>query len=40
MDDLNEKRGCQKLKQEALDHPLWKTCFGKGYGPVAKQTIE
>jgi len=40
MDDLNEKRGCWKLKQEALDSILWRTCFGKGYGPVVKRTTE
>ena len=40
MDDLNEKRGCWKLKHKVLDHVLWRTCFGKGCGPVVKQTIE
>ena len=40
MDGLNEKIGCWKLKQEALDRILWITVFGKGYGPVVKQTRE
>jgi hypothetical protein len=28
------------LKEEALDRTLWRTCFGKGYGPVVRQTTE
>jgi len=40
LDDLEEMRGCWKLKEEALDSTLWKTHFGRGYGPVARQTNE
>jgi hypothetical protein len=40
MDDLNEKRGCWKLKHEVLVRILWRTCFGKGHGSVVKQTTE
>jgi len=29
-----------KLKEEALDHTLWRTRFGRGYGPVIQQTTE
>jgi hypothetical protein len=29
LDDLAEKRGCCKLKEEALDRTLWRTGFGK-----------
>jgi hypothetical protein len=29
-----------KLKEEALDRTLWRTRFGRGYGPVGKQTAE
>jgi hypothetical protein len=29
-----------KLKEEALDRTLWRTRFGRGYGPVVRQTIE
>jgi hypothetical protein len=25
-----------KLKQEALDRPVWTTCFQRGYGPVVR----
>jgi len=34
--DLKEKRGNWKLKEQAPDH----SCFGRGYGPVIKQTTE
>ena len=40
LDDLKEKRGYWKLKEEALDRTLWRICFGRGYGPVARQTTE
>jgi hypothetical protein len=29
LDDLNEMRRYWKLKKEALDHTLWRTCIGK-----------
>jgi hypothetical protein len=38
--DLKEKRGYRKLKQEALDRNLWRTRFGRRYGPVVRQTAE
>jgi hypothetical protein len=40
MDDLKEKRGYCKLKEEALDRKLWWTRFGRGYGPVVRRTKE
>jgi hypothetical protein len=40
LDDLTEKRRYCKLKEEALDHTLWRTRFGRGYGPVVRQTAE
>jgi hypothetical protein len=40
LDDLKEKRRYWKLKEEALDRTLWRTCFGRGYGPVVRQTAE
>jgi len=33
LDDLNEKRGYWKLKEEALDRTLWRANFGRDYGP-------
>jgi hypothetical protein len=38
LDDL--KRRHWKLKKGALDCTLWRTCFGRAYGPVVRQTIE
>jgi hypothetical protein len=40
VDDLKENRTYWKLKEEALDRTLWRTRFGKGYGPVVRQTTE
>jgi hypothetical protein len=33
-----ETRGYCKLKAEALEGALWRTHFGRGYGPVVRQT--
>jgi hypothetical protein len=30
LDNLKEKRGYCKLKEEALGCTLWRTCFGRG----------
>jgi hypothetical protein len=38
LDDLSEKRKYWTLKEEALDRTQWRTRFGKGYGPVVRQT--
>jgi hypothetical protein len=38
-DDRKEMAGYCKLK-EALDRTLWRTGFGKGYGPVIRQTTK
>jgi hypothetical protein len=40
LDDLKEKRRYWKLKEEALDRTLWRTRFGRVYGPVVRQTTE
>jgi hypothetical protein len=40
LDDPKEKRRYWKLKDEALDRTLWRTRFGRGYGPVVRQTTE
>jgi hypothetical protein len=40
LDDLKEKTGYWKLKEEAVDRTLCRTCFGRGYGPVVRQTAE
>jgi hypothetical protein len=38
--DLKIKRRYWKLKEEALGRTLWRTRFGRGYGPVVRQTAE
>jgi hypothetical protein len=38
LDDLREKRRYWKLKAEALDRTLWRNRFGRGYGPVVRET--
>jgi hypothetical protein len=40
LDDLKEKRRYWKLEEEALDRTLWSSRFGRGYGPVIRQTTE
>jgi hypothetical protein len=37
LDDLKETKGYCKLKEKALDCILWRTRFGKGYGPFVMQ---
>jgi len=39
-DNLKEKKGYWKLKEEALYHTVWWTFFGRGYEPVIRQTNE
>ena len=34
LDDLEELREYWILKDETLDHTLWKTRFERGFGPV------
>jgi hypothetical protein len=38
--DVKEKRGHWKMKEEALDHTVWRTGFGRGCGPFVRQTTE
>jgi len=38
LDNLKEKRSYWILKEKALDRSLWRTWFGRGYGPVVRQT--
>jgi hypothetical protein len=40
LDDLKERRGYSHLKEEALDRTLWRDRFGRGFGPVARQTAK
>jgi len=40
LDDLKERRGYSHLKEEALDRAMWRARFGRGFGPVIKQTTK
>ena len=40
LDDLKERRRYSHLKEEALDHTMLRACFGRGFGPVVRQTTE
>jgi hypothetical protein len=40
LDGLHKTRRYWKLKDEALDRTLWGTCFGRGYGPVARENMQ
>jgi hypothetical protein len=35
-DDLQERIGYGKVKEEALDHTVWRTGFGNGCGTLIK----
>jgi hypothetical protein len=37
LDDLKERRGYSHLKEEALDHTMWRAWFGRSFGPVVRQ---
>jgi hypothetical protein len=40
LDDLKERRGYSHLKEEALDRTMCRACFGRGFGPVVRQTAK
>ena len=40
LDDLKERRGYCHLKEEALDRTMWRARFGRGFGPVVRQTAD
>jgi len=37
LDDTKEKKCYWRLKEEALDHTVWKTCFERRCGSVIRQ---
>jgi hypothetical protein len=39
LDDL-ERTGYWHLKEEALDRNMWRARFGRGFGPVVRQTAK
>jgi hypothetical protein len=40
LDNLKEGWGYSHLKEEALDRTMWRARFGKGFGPVVRQTTK
>jgi hypothetical protein len=40
LDGLKERRGYSHLKEEALDRTLLRAHFGRGFGPVVRETIK
>jgi hypothetical protein len=40
LDDLKESKGYSHLKEEALDRTMWRARFGRGFGPVVRQTTK
>jgi hypothetical protein len=40
LDDFKERRGYSHLKKEALVGTMWRADFGRGFGPVLRQTAE
>jgi hypothetical protein len=40
LDELKERREYSHLKEEALDRSIWRARFGRGFGPVVRQTTK
>ena len=40
LDDFKESRGYSHLKEEAVDRTMWRARFGRGFGPVVRQTTK
>jgi hypothetical protein len=40
LNDLEGRRGYAHLKEEALDCTVWRTRFGRVFGPVVRQTAK
>jgi hypothetical protein len=40
LDGLKERRGYCHLKEEALGRTTWRAGFGRGFGPVVRQTTK
>jgi hypothetical protein len=37
---VKERRGYSHLQEEALDRTVWRAGFGRGFGPVVRQTAK
>ena len=40
LDDLKDRRGYCQLREEALDHTMWRNRFGRGFGPIVWQITD
>jgi hypothetical protein len=40
LDDLKIRRGYSHLKEEAIDRTMRRARFGRGFGPVVRQTTK
>ena len=40
LDYLNERRGYYHLNEKTLDRTMWRAGFGRGFGPVVRQTTK
>jgi hypothetical protein len=40
MEEHKERRGYSHFKKEALDRTMWTARFGRGFGPVLRQTAK
>ena len=40
LNDLKERTGYSHLKEEAVDRTMWRARFGRGFGPVVRQTAK
>ena len=40
LDELKERRRYSHLKEEALDRTMWRARFGRGFGPVVRETAK
>ena len=38
LDEVTKTKKYRKLKEEALDRNRWRARFGRGFGPVVRQT--
>jgi hypothetical protein len=40
LDDFKKRRGYSHLKEENLGRTVWRAGFGRGFGPVVRQTVK
>jgi hypothetical protein len=40
LDDLKGRRGYAHLKKKTLERTMWRTHFGRSFGPVVRQTAK